>query len=117
MATEEPITWKAIVSVLGLAISGIAAWAWGHTHKRIDGKADAKAFEELKKTVSDHSITKEEFKQHVHSDERMFESLLEEQRTQRGHIGKIFDKLSESEEKAHNRYDRLMDAINNRDRK
>ena len=83
-----------IMGGMGAALSALGAWAWAHTHARIDRKADKEAFDKLSAHIETHMIGTTAFSEHTKSDERQLEQLNVELATQRGHIGKLFDELA-----------------------
>ena len=84
-------------------------------------KADKEAFERLTNKVEAHSIGREEFAEHVKSDERQLGLINAELGIQRGHITKIFDKLEAVREDMHAQHSEtrqiVLDAISKKRRK
>jgi len=100
-----------LLAGMGAAVLALATWAWYHTHNRIDGKADKEAFDSLSKQVVDHSISRDVFNEHVRSDEQQLGALTDEMKTQREHIGKIFDKIDEVKDLSVSRHLELVNLI------
>jgi len=114
-----------LTKILGGVLAALSAaywWMWNMTHKRIDGKAEAKAMEELAKRMEEHTITKELFDEHTKSDDKQLAAIGGELATQRTHIAKLFDRLEESnaetqirftksDHDAHQRHIDLLTAI------
>lgn len=94
-----------VLAALGAAIVGLGTWAWTHTHKRIDVNA------ERLNDMSESHITREEFERHEQYEREQFESLRKEQHIQRGHIGKVFDKLESVQHDMHAQHTTLLTAI------
>jgi hypothetical protein len=94
---------KILGGLLG-ALSAAYWWMWNMTHKRIDGKAEAKEMDELVKRIEEHTISKGLFDEHTKSDDKALAAISVEMATQRGNIGKLFDKLEESNAETHVRF-------------
>ena len=107
----DNLNWKDVALAIGAAV--VASWAWifNSMHRKIDAKADAEAFDRLRKQVENRSISKESFDAHILSDERLFQRLIDESAIQRTHITKIFDKINEADEKNHGRFIELLKEI------
>lgn len=115
--TEDPGLWAKIAAGFGAALAALGTWAWAHTHTRIDRKADAQTFMDLKNRVETHMVGKAVFEEHLRSDERQLEAINNEMSNQRGNIGKLFDKVEEVRKDMHEGQERLLTAINNIDRR
>ena len=100
-----------IMAGMGAALAALGAWAWHHTHKRIDEKAEMKALDALAKRVEDHTISKDVFDEHAQGDTRAFNSLSDEISRQRGHVEKIFDELKEVRRDMSDGHKELLNAI------
>lgn len=112
MPENDPDNWKSAAAGIGAVLLGAWAWVWSRLHRTLDGKVDKEAFNKLEKTVADHSITKEEFKAHAKSDERLFEQLIEEGKLHRETAAKIFDQMRDMEKTSNNQFSSLLGAIN-----
>jgi hypothetical protein len=111
MSSEDPTLMGKIFGGVGAALAAISTWAWTHTHKRIDEKADKEAFDKLAAHVDAHSISRDLFEQHVANDERQLAAITDEIDKQRGHTEKIFDLVRGIETQAHSRHVELLNAI------
>jgi len=105
------LNWKDLALSVGAAVAAAWAWIFNSMHKKIDSKADKAAFDQLREQVEKHAITRESFEQHVVADERLFQRLIDESSIQRAHITKIFDKLTEADDKNHERFVELLKEI------
>lgn len=112
VAPEDAGLLAKITAGIGAALAAISTWAWTHTHKRIDEKADKDAFEKLSERIDSHTISRDMFEEHVKSDERRLEDLNDEITTQRGNISKLFDKMSDMDHRSHAHHVELLNAIN-----
>jgi hypothetical protein len=99
----------------GAALAALGAWAWRHTHSRIDrvdtSKADKEAFDRLAERVENHSISTKLFDEHVKSDERQLAAINTEIGVQRANIAKIFDKLETVREDMHRQHDETRQIV------
>lgn len=105
------LNWKDLALSVGAAVAAAWAWIFNAMHKKIDGKADKAAFDQLREQVEKHAITRESFEHHIASDERLFQRLIDESSIQRAHITKIFDKISEADDKNHDHFVELLKEI------
>lgn len=119
--TDHEWIWK-IVAGLWAAVTALATWAWHHTHKLVDGKADGKALDALTRRVEEHTISRDMFEQHVKSDDQQLAGIAKEMDTQRANVVKLFEKIEEAvdrtevrfsriEQQAHDRHVQLLEAI------
>ena len=92
------------LAAMGVALTALATWAWNHTHKRIDGKAEMKTLDDLARRVEDHTISRGEFDQHAKSDEQQLAAIGAEIGVQRNNIGKLFDKIDEAVDRTEVRF-------------
>ncbi len=110
-AEGDPGLIAKILGGVSAALTAIATWAWAHTHKRIDEKADKEMLVALTTEMRD-KLSAAEFEGYVKATERRFDEIGSELTTQRGHITKIFDKLEDMNRRAEDRAMRLLEAIN-----
>ena len=100
-----------IANWIWAGVLGLMAVIYKLTHTKIDGKADKEAFDRLSSRVENHTINKATFDEHVSSDEKQLASINDELGVQRGHIGKIFDRMTQMDENSHSRHIELLNAI------
>ena len=97
-----------IIGGLSAAVSALGIWAWGHTHKRIDEKADSLTVKNLTDARNGQIAT-----------------ITDEIKMQRSNIAKLFDKgadldnktverFTHMEERNSQRHIDLINAINSR---
>ena len=65
------------------------------------------------KSSSDSKVSKVTFEQHVTENQMRYDLIDREMATLRSHIGKIFDKMQEMEERSVDRHMELMDKLSN----
>ena len=90
MSVEADVSfWKWLTGGIASAAGGLFGY-----HKYIDGK-----------------IAKKADKDEV---DKAFGEVREEFKTQRGHIAKLFDQIRESDQRAQDRHERLMERLQDR---
>lgn len=97
---------------------GLVAWAWRHNEKEHDDmKASVQKVEADVQTLGSH--LNDRLMDHIDEqikDTKAFvvledSKLMAELSTQRGHIGKIFDKLEETSRRSEDRHLQLLEKI------
>ena len=116
---------KDVASWLSAPVFALVAWAWNkndreHEAMRTAQEAMRKSHEELARKMSD-SGSKLNDRIMDHIDDQVKETrifvvqedtkLMAELTVQRGHIGKIFDKLEEASHRSEDRHRELLTAI------
>ena len=99
---DETSYLKEIVAISGTLITGMATWAWTHTHKRIDDLSDH---------IEEHMITKDTFNAHTEDNQQRFMQLTAESNTSRAITAKIFDQMRDMEKTTHSNHADILTAI------
>lgn len=101
-AEHDPGVWAQVAQWLWVPVGGLVAALWGTHGKRLDD-------------LEERTITQKAFDAHCASDEKSLRGIDDELSTHRGHIGKVFDKLSDLERQVHRQHVELLNAIHNRE--
>lgn len=118
----DPSTVFWLAGIMVTVIMAGGTWAWNHTHKRIDGKAESQAIAAIEKITEsiraqiDHEVrcVRVELKQKADTDDvkkalENIERLFEKAEVDRKVTRDLFDKAMETQQ---TRHDQIMQMIN-----
>lgn len=114
MTENDPGILSKLLAGVGAALAALGTWAWGHTHKRIDTKANASELRALAERVEEHTIHRDVFIEHAKSDDQRLEDIGKEIGSLRNNQAKIFDQIRDMEKTAAARHEDLLKAIYNK---
>ena len=92
-----------LIAGLGVAVTALGTWAWNSTHKKIDDMAakipSKESLDSIGKRIDDHTL----------EDNKQQTAIKDELTLHRGHIAKIFDRLTDMDATSEQRYRELTE--------
>lgn len=112
MPAEDPSVWKYLLDHVWVPLGAAIAALWAMLNGRIsETRQEIHSMKTEVDSMYKYGITKEDFKAHVDSDDKVQMQIREEIEAQKSINVKIFDQMREMETKGHERHVELLTAI------